>query len=230
MEDAKPGFRNSLSVKEEAGFNLFNTLELWKDIRYPNVSCDDHFPLSDTVRGGREGDTTRSSHMCCEGAGGGNACQDCWDGNTPVGHSLVNKAGFAFPPAWVRGGGRAATAPRSHHRHAHSAGWSLPGAGGSRVLCQPAEAQGNHFRNQYTLTDAPCLHGQSSGHAGAPGVSPSAPLSPARGSRADLRPLGQGRLPRPAAEHTNPEMRSRLFRANDERHECIILPWPSPQV
>lgn len=97
MEDVKPGFRNSLNVKEEAGFNLFNTLELWKDIRYPNVSCDDHFPLSDVVRRGREGDTTRSSHMCCEGAEGGNTCQDCRDGNTPVDHSLVNKPGFAFP-------------------------------------------------------------------------------------------------------------------------------------
>lgn len=204
MEDAKPGCRNSLSVKEEAGFNLFNTLELWKDIRYPNVSCDDHFPLSDAARGGREGDTTRSSHMCCEGAEGGNTCQDCRDGNTPVGHSLVNKAGFAFPPALVRGEGRAATAPRSHHGHAHTAGWSLPGAGGRGVLCRPAEAadaQGNHFRNQSTLPDAPCLHGHSSGHAGAPGVSPSAPRSPARGSRADRRP---GRLPRPAAEHKNP--------------------------
>lgn len=62
-------------VKEEAEFNLFNALELWKDIRSANVSCDDHFPLLDSVKRGREGDTTRSSHMCCEGAGGEQTCQ-----------------------------------------------------------------------------------------------------------------------------------------------------------
>jgi len=90
-------------VKEEAGFNLFNALELWKDIRYANVSCDDHFPLLDFVKRGREGDTTRSSHMCCEGAGGEQTCQELPRCKTPVDRSLVNKSGSAFPSALYRG-------------------------------------------------------------------------------------------------------------------------------
>lgn len=63
-------------VKEEAGFNLLKALELWKDIRSTNVSCDDHFPLLDSAKRGQEGGTTRSSHVCCEGAGGEKTCQE----------------------------------------------------------------------------------------------------------------------------------------------------------
>lgn len=118
------------------GFNSFHALQLWKDTRQANVSCDDHFPLLDSARGGRGGDTTRSSHMCCEGAGGAKACQESLGCESPAGCSPVNKSGCACPwlccPRRVLG---ARCPPRVCQPWGH------------RGLPLPSAASGNHFRN-----------------------------------------------------------------------------------